>query len=100
MLKAFIQRAIQLAAVEASKTPLARRAAERAVDLERRMNGEKAGLWVGAACREVYSDINSSWNQARSFLKGDTAAETEKSTSTAAQQKVDAGSSFNASPKK
>ncbi|KAK7200416.1 hypothetical protein NESM_000095900 [Novymonas esmeraldas] len=56
---------------EGSKTPLIQRMAEKAARAEHSFTGEKAGLWLGAAAREVSNDINASYNTVRSYLSSE-----------------------------
>ncbi|CAG9575049.1 hypothetical protein LMJF_25_0400 [Leishmania major strain Friedlin] len=71
---------------EASNTPLVQRAAEKAARMERDVTGEKLGLWLGAAAREVSNDIRSSYNIVRAYLNRDAVQKPQQSLSTAGGQ--------------
>lgn len=69
MSKYFQRMLYRMAVGQGAKLPFVQRVAEKAVRMERQFTGEKAGLWLGAAAREVSADISSSYNTVRSYLQ-------------------------------
>ncbi|KAG5502769.1 hypothetical protein JKF63_04536 [Porcisia hertigi] len=68
--------------LEGSNMPLVQRMAAKAARMKRGFTGEKLGLWLGAAAREVCNDVSSSYRTARTYLSPD-AAEQRQNSSTA-----------------
>ncbi|CBZ27608.1 hypothetical protein, unknown function [Leishmania mexicana MHOM/GT/2001/U1103] len=86
-MKAFLKNLVYKTLLsEASNTPLVQRAAAKAARMERELTGEKLGLWLGAAAREVSNDIRSSCNIMRAYLNRDAVPKPQQSVSAAGGQ--------------